>query len=116
MDTMQAFMRGEANRGKEQRVFDWLRAAEYIKTNNVQYAEAGLAEDWSWTGGDILINGKPVSREDTYTYLASTWATPVLKTDKGRIECWRMASELPGWGSNTFWPKEALEILEIVEE
>ena len=111
MDTMMAFTLGAANRNREQKVFDWKKAAKIIKERNAQYASAGLAEDWGWTGGDILTNGKPVPKDDTYTYLASTWATPVLNIDGESIECYRMQSKTPKWNADTYWPDEAIKIL-----
>lgn len=111
MDTMQALAVGMMNRGKEERVFDWGKAARLIKERRPQTASAGLEEDWFWTGGTIYENGAPVSPDDTYTFLASTWATPVLVLDDEQIECWRMESEVPTWGSGTYWPQEALDIL-----
>ena len=86
------------------KVFDWDKGAKE--------ASAGLAEDWSWTGGVILRGGEPVAEEDTHTYLASTWATPVLYVaGEGDVDCWRDAAEAPGWDAKTFWPESALKIL-----
>ena len=111
MDTMSAFAMGEANRGKELMVFDWERAAQIIRERGSMSASAGLSGDWEFTGGEILRDGKPMSRKDTYTYLASTWAIPELEIDCEIIECYRMQSKTPGWDSDTFWPEEALKIL-----
>ena len=111
MDSISAFAKGQATRYNEQKVFDWEKAANMIKERGVTYASAGLSEDWEWTGGIILQEGKPVPREDTYTYLASTWATPVLEIDGDMIDCYRMKSEVPGWDSGTYWPNEAMVIL-----
>jgi hypothetical protein len=110
MDTMSAFALGQANMGKEMMVFDWDKAAQIIRERGATYAEAGLAGDWEWTGGAILRNGKP--EKESYTFLASTWATPMLELNSGEsIDCYRMESEVPGWGSDTKWPKSALKIL-----
>jgi len=81
MDTMSAFIRGKANRGKELKVFDWVKAARIIKERAAKNASAGLAGDWEWTGGEIFSNGAPVPQDDTYVYLASTWATTELVVD-----------------------------------
>jgi hypothetical protein len=70
MDSWSAFAKGEANRGKELMVFDWVKAAKLIKERKPIIASAGLCSDWEWTGGTIYENGKPVKKEDTYTYLA----------------------------------------------
>lgn len=110
MDTMMAFAMGQANRGKELMVFDWVKAAAIIRDRKPKYAAAGLRGDWSYTGGSILEDGKP--NMDDYTFLASTWAVPELKIDGEYIECYVMQSERPEWDSDTKWPKEALAVLE----
>ena len=86
MDTMQAFMNGEANRGKTDKVFDWDKALSVLHEMKAENAIAGLLEDMEWTSGEILRDGELV--DDDYTYLASTWATPVLIVDGEVIECW----------------------------
>jgi len=110
MDCMQAFAMGEANRGQPQKVFDWLKAAQYIVDHKTEYAQAGLIEDFAWTGGPIWKDGKPVPRDDTYTYLASTWATPVLLADDKEIECWIWEFDTE-WSEDTYWPPEALAVI-----
>lgn len=111
MDSMAAFALGQANRGNEAKVFDWEKAARLIKERGATSASAGLSQDWEYTGGEILRDGKPVPHEDTYVYLASTWATPELEIDGEIIDCYRMESETPGWNSATYWPDKALAIL-----
>lgn len=108
MDTMQAFMMGEMNRGKEMMVFDWDKAARIIAERKPKQAEAGLRGDWEWTGGTIYEDGKPVF--DDYTYLASTWATPELDIDGEIIDCYMMESKTE-WNAYTKWPESALNIL-----
>lgn len=76
METATAFALGEANRGKEMKVFDWNKAAEFIVKRDIRDAGAGLKDDLEWTAGTILRDGKPV--KDNACYLASTWAVPVL--------------------------------------
>lgn len=113
MDTLSAFAMGEASRGKEMRCFDWDKAAEIIRDRRPDSAAAGLAEDLEWTSGEILRDGSPVPADDTYVYLASTWATPVLILSGAEIECWRMHSQVPAeWGKpeNSYWPESALAI------
>lgn len=92
------------------RVFDWDKAARLIRDRKPTEAEAGLAEDWSHTGGSIYANGAPVPKDDTYVYLASNWATPMLVIDGEEIECYVAKSETK-WDSGTYWPKSALKIL-----
>jgi len=111
METIRAFAMGEANKGEELMVFDWDKAAQIIKEKGVDSASAGLSGDWEYTGGEILIEGKPISKDDTYVYLASTWATPELKIDCEIIDCFKMQSETDGWDADTFWPESALKIL-----
>ena len=123
MDTMSAFAMGEANRGREPMVFDWDKAARLIRESGARNARAGLRSDWEYTGGDILRDGKPLGRDESDTYLASTWAVPELELDDGeRVPCYRMASECPqmtnedsdpgpAWDAHTFWPQSALDIL-----
>ena len=110
MRTELAFMMGEANRGKEEMVFDWDKAARLIKETGSKNAYAGLRGDWGYTGGQILSDGKPVLND--YTYLASTWAVPELVLDNGLLyECYRMQHEVPKWNAKTKWAKSALDIL-----
>lgn len=109
MDTASAFAMGQANRGNELKVFDWDKAAIMIKERKALNARAGLRGDWEWTAGDILVDGK--ISEDSYTYLASTWATPELDIDGILYECYKMQSEVPNWDADTFWPDSARKIL-----
>jgi len=112
VDTLSAFAMGEANRGREQKVFDWDKAANLIVNGRVVDASAGLGGDWEYTGGVILSEGQPHPEDKTYVYLASTWATPELSLDGGTpIPCWRWANESPGWDSGTYWPESARKIL-----
>lgn len=110
MDSMMAFAMGEANRGKDLMVFDWDKAAEIIKKEKPIEAVAGLSSDMEWTSGTIFSEGKPV--QDCYTFLSSTWATPVLVLDdNNEIPCYKMQSEVPEWDSHTKWPESSLRIL-----
>lgn len=111
MDTLRAFAMGEANRNKPERVFDWVKAAKLIKENKPDSASAGLSGDWEFTGGEIYSDGKPLSCEDSMLFLSSTWATPELEMDGLRQDCWIWKSDSPGWGASTFWPEEALAII-----
>lgn len=109
MDSISAFAMGDANRGREEMVFDLDKAARLIVERNATHASAGLRSDWDWTGGDIFRDGQIVT--DDYTYLASTWATPEIDIDGDVIDCFRMESETPGWNSGTKWPASAREIV-----
>ena len=109
MDTLSAFARGQAARGKERMVFDWDKAAQLIRDRKPKEARAGLRSDWEWTGGNIYSDGKPDT--ESYTYLASPWAVPELELDGELFECYRMQSEVPDWTDSTKWPSSALAIL-----
>ena len=109
MDTLRAFAMGQANKDKEQMVFDWDKAARLIKDHGAKNASAGLRSDWEWTGGSILTEGEPDM--EAYTYLSSTWAVPEIEIDGVLYDCYRMASEVPDWDEKTKWPESALAIL-----
>jgi len=111
---------GLANKGRELMVFDWDRAAELILRSDALDARAGLSGDWEWTGGEILRGGRPVPSDDTYTFLASTWATPEIEIMGDVQPCYRMQSTVPeewlmgitpGDEANIYWPESALRIL-----
>lgn len=110
MKTQEAFAMGDANHRRPTMVFDWNKAARIICASNAKSASAGLRGDWGWTGGAILRNGRPIPRDMTYTYLASTWAVPELEIDGEVIECFCM-EDGSGWDSGTYWPESALEIM-----
>ena len=113
MDTMSAFARGLAARGREHKVFDWDEAARIIKNRNINTVSAGLMEDWDYTSGLILVEGVIPEKDKTYTYLSSNWATPVLSfDDETFIDCYKMQSEVPDWNSDTFWPESARRIID----
>lgn len=95
--------------GNKTKVFDWDKAATLIRERKPKVASAGLASDWEWTGGTIFSEGKPDT--ESYTYLASIWATPELSLDGEVIACWKLAEHTPGWDSGTKWPESALAIL-----
>lgn len=115
MNTLKAFEMGLANRNKPRRVFDWAKAARIIRDREAAgekvHASAGLAGDWEYTGGDIYREGSLVPNDDTYTYLMSTWAVPLLSINGEVSECYIMEDERPEWNASTYWPQEALEIL-----
>lgn len=113
MDTMTAFALGQANRYKPMMVFDWNKAAQLIKDAKPQVVSAGLAGDWEYTGGMIFENGEVDL--DSYTFLASTWATPEIEIDGELQDCFIMQGDVPDeWGddySSIKWPQSALDIL-----
>ena len=117
MNTMDVFFRGEAARaaGNSLMVFDWDKAARRIKEERAWGAAAGLSGDWGYTGGEILLDGKPSPIEDTYVYLASLWATPELEIDGFRENCFINENDVPKeWGNDyphIYWPPSALKIL-----
>jgi len=109
MDTMNAFILGEAHKNCEAMVFDWDKAARMIKESGFKDASAGLQGDWEWTGGSIFVDGKPDLK--SYTYLSSTWATPEIEIDGETFDCYLMQSETE-WGHHTKWPESALKIIQ----
>lgn len=112
MDTFTALALARAHKHCERKVFDWEKAARLIRERGAKEASAGLAGDWEYTGGPILANGRPVPKDETYTYLASNHATPLLEIDGEAVDCFRLESQTPGWGSDTYWPPEAMAILD----
>ena len=114
MDTLSAFAMGQANRDKPIRVFDWHKAARLILERRPRCVEAGLEGDMEWTGGTIYEEG--AANTDSYTYLSSTWATPIIVMDGNDEDCWVWQSESPGWDSSTNWPQSALDMLSADEE
>lgn len=109
MNSIQAFYMGMTTRRNEPKVFDWEKAAKIIKEKNPETVIAGLQGDLEYTSGIIWEDGKPVT--DSYTYLASTWATPIIILDGQEIDCFKMKHEVPKWDANTKWPKSALDII-----
>lgn len=110
MDTISAFAMGMANMDNPKKVFDWEKAARLIKETGSKMAQAGLSEDWMWTGATILEDGSPV-QDKHGPYLASTWATPILIMDDGdEIPCYIMEYKTT-WGAKTNWPNSAIKIL-----
>lgn len=110
MDSFTAMMMGMANRDREMMVFDWDKAARLILYHQPKCAEAGLLGDWAMTGGTIYQDKQLI--KDSYTYLASTWAKPLLRLDDVDYECYTMQSQTE-WNAETKWPQSALDILGI---
>lgn len=112
MRTDLAFELGELNRGKPEKVFDWYKAVNIISDLGFKNAYAGLGEDWFWTGGQILKDKKPYTED--YTFLSSTWATPIIIGDDDQaFECWCWKDDcVEGWDSDTKWPTSARLLME----
>lgn len=109
-----AMKKGLKNAGKPARFFDWDRAAQLIVEKKSDEAFAGLAEDYNFTSGEILVDGKPI--KDGGCYLASTWATPTLYLEDESIACHILEAEAKerwgeGWGPSSTWPPSALAVL-----
>lgn len=106
------------SKGAKQRAFDWDKAAQIIKdalvTTPDLHAYAGLQGDWNCTAGLIFSDGHPVN--DSYTYLASNWATPTLiieDSDGNEISehlCWVFEDE-GRFSSDSKWDESSLAIL-----
>lgn len=91
MDDMSALLMAMVSQNTRYKVFDWDRALEIFKERGIKYASAGLMEDLACTTGEILRDGKLIT--DSYTYLGSTWATPVIVVVNENdlndyYECW----------------------------
>lgn len=90
-------------------IFDWMHAAELIKKLNPKTAYVGLMDDWSNTSGKIINNYRPYWGD--YTFLASSWAHPVLKISDALYKCYIIEELKPDCNEYTKWPKEAIEVL-----
>lgn len=113
IDAFAGMARAQAARacGNKGKVFDWDQAARLIVERKPSHVEASLQGDYSWTGGTIYANGKPVT--DSYTYLMSLWATPVIHLDGEEIPCFvDLNTTECDWESDTKWPPSALAILQ----
>ena len=97
--------------GKKRRVFDWDKAARLIRDRQPSVAEAGLAEDWNNTGGVIYEQGRPLGHGESYTYLSSFWATPLLVMDGDEAPCFTDDDDDDSDHSGDRWPESALAIL-----
>lgn len=93
------------------KMFDWDKAARIIRERDAQNASAGLQGDWDCTSGEILRDGKPVPKEETYTYLSSFWCLPYLEIDQDFLPCYK-----DGEDPHEYWPDSALAILNEKEE
>ena len=104
------------------KIFDWIQAANYIREHHLTNAWAGLAEDWGYTAGIILEDGKIV--DNSYVFLYSDWATPALKYFKivDNVSAWITVpcfiddvdlhhNPPHDWNEYTIWPEEALKIM-----
>lgn len=117
MDTATAFIMGQLNRGRIQRVFDWDKALKILEEKKVGYAIAGLESDMEWTSGEILVDGELTN--DSYTFLSSTWATPVIVLKESEdddhyetIECWCYDTDEDNphkYGSSSKWQDRHFE-------
>lgn len=110
MVTGSALSREAAARGESAKVFDWMKAARLIVERKPTKASAGLVEDWNNTGGVIFKDGHPVPAFETYTYLKSSWATPILDLDGEEIDCYVYEGNT-NYGAGTYWPPDARAVL-----
>ena len=58
------------------KTFDYEKAKNICEREDVFFAEGGLIEDWSWTGGTIYENG--IFDATGILCDSSIWATPVI--------------------------------------
>jgi len=112
----EGFLGSPAPKGSPVKAFDFDKAAIIIKDRLLKYpdliAEAGLEGDWNYTGGIIFENSNPVS--NSYTYLASNWATPTLilswdGMEQEEIEC--SCEQNDRFNSSSKWDEISLKIL-----
>lgn len=112
METGGAKSRAAAKRGENGKVFDWDKAAKIIRERKPEVVEAGLQEDWGNTAGEIFEDGEIV---ENYTYLFSMWATPILRLNRSEeIQCFVECTDEANpnkWGSGTYWPDSARELV-----
>ncbi|AFQ17975.1 hypothetical protein P9Y62_02865 [Bacillus thuringiensis] len=77
------------------RQIDWELLKVFIEKNKeaFQSVEAGLAEDWGCTSGEVWNSDEGyITQNDTYVYASSRWATPAVSVTykDGREETFEM--------------------------
>lgn len=116
---LEGFLGTDARRAERNthKSFDWDKAANIIKEKIKQHpdlkAEAGLQNDWDYTGGVIFEEGKPTNED--YTYLKSNWAIPTMilswdGDEQEEIECYTTEGR---FDSESKWDETSLAILGI---
>jgi len=94
-------------------VFDWCKAAMFIRRTGCSELMAGLSDDWSSTADDIYVNNSPNNRHQAY--LISTWATPsIMDENEVFVPCFKVYEGRlkPGDVENFhMWSPESLIIL-----
>lgn len=98
------------------KVFDWIKAVELINElhKSGDTIRAGLMEDWACTSGILIHSNKPLEEKSSTMHLSSSWATPILDIEGEEFECWiRHGDDPNSFDQGTFWPKVALDILDI---
>jgi len=103
-------------KAENHKVFDWIKAAKLIREhcmvgelfNAKIEVSAGLAEDWGCTSGPIFSEGSIVNEDDTYAYLSSSWATPIIDIGGEEHECWSYRKDVK---SEDYWHAAAVNIL-----
>ena len=66
-----------------------------------------------WTPYDkinLTIDIGELKKEDTYVYLSSSWATPIIDIDGEEFDCWILKGDSK-YESDTYWPSEAENLL-----
>ena len=117
MNFMDGILKGPAlcaaarARSDKPKRFDWVKAATILKERNPEHAIAGLQDDMKFTAGLIWNEHKPVPEGNTYVYLSSQWATPILVIDDEEIECWTEEGAEAEGSAHIYWPEDALKIL-----
>ena len=113
---MDGFLINNAKKGNIYNAFDWDKAAaiirEKVKVHPDLRAEAGLQQDWEYTGGIIFEDGEPIT--DGGTYLQSNWAIPTMilswdNEEQEEIPCFTEGNAR--FNANTTWDEISLAIL-----
>lgn len=88
---------------------DWEKAKKLVEEHPNSVIQAGLLEDWSNTSGLIAADGKYCA--DSYVFVASKWATPIVDIDGEEIECWEYAKKTNDCSKRPKWWGKGKEII-----
>ena len=108
---------------RESKVFDWDYAATMLRmfaSDGITDVEVCILEDRGHTC-EYAIENKRINPDSGCAFLASIWGTPgmIVYYEDGSevtIPCFKMASEVPDWNEDTWWPDSAVNILKGKKE
>lgn len=92
MDFFEPFYDKSLKKRGNFKFLDWDKIREIIKENPNSIIQAGLLEDFTYTG-DIIYNKKPIKK--FYVYDNSNWATPVVIIDGEIYACYSFEKTEP---------------------